>query len=181
MRVFCNRFDFSATVSLKSSCLLGLHFAWVVVDANCIVVTRICVSVCLSAAACPHYCTDPDVTWQSGRGCPLAVHCWADLQSVGLRCCGNVTRTRNVSEYMLVLVVCLVSIFVLKTPLQVAVRVVTCAQMHANMRFLKAYTCSVNERNGVDFYDTWSRIWCKWSHSLPWFWKRCSGFIKSFT
>ena len=26
-------------------------------------VTRVCVSVCLSAAACPHYCTDPDVTW----------------------------------------------------------------------------------------------------------------------
>jgi len=23
----------------------------------------VCVSVCLSAAACPHYCTDPDVTW----------------------------------------------------------------------------------------------------------------------
>jgi len=21
------------------------------------------VSVCLSAAACPHYCTDPDVSW----------------------------------------------------------------------------------------------------------------------
>ena len=28
-------------------------------------------SVCLSAAAFPHYCTDPDVTWGSGRGCPL--------------------------------------------------------------------------------------------------------------
>jgi len=23
----------------------------------------VCVPVCLSAAACPHYCTDPDVTW----------------------------------------------------------------------------------------------------------------------
>jgi len=31
-------------------------------DAKCIVVTRVCVSVCLSAAACPHYSTDPDVT-----------------------------------------------------------------------------------------------------------------------
>jgi len=39
---------------------------------------RLCVlSVCLSAAACPHYCTDPDVTWGSGRGCPLVVHYWA--------------------------------------------------------------------------------------------------------
>jgi len=27
----------------------------------------VCVSVCLSAAACPHYCTDRDVTWRSGR------------------------------------------------------------------------------------------------------------------
>jgi len=51
-----------------------LHFAWVVDDAKCIVVTRICVSVyvcvCLSAAVRPHYCTDPDVTSGRGRGCP---------------------------------------------------------------------------------------------------------------
>ena len=34
------------------------------------------------------------------------------LQSVhGLRCCGNITRTRNVSEYMLVLAACLVILF----------------------------------------------------------------------
>jgi len=51
----------------------------------------VCVSVCLCAAACLHYCTDPDVTWGSGRGCPLIVHHWADLQSVhGLRCYGNI-------------------------------------------------------------------------------------------
>jgi len=69
----------------------------------------VCVSVCLSAAACPHYCTDQDVTWGSGRRCLLVVHCWADLQSVhGLRCYGNITRTRNVSEYVLVLALCLV-------------------------------------------------------------------------
>ena len=85
-------------------------------DAKCIVVTRICVSVCvtvcvsvyLSAAACPHYCTDPDVTLENGRGCPLFVHYWVDLQSVhGLRCYGYITRTRNVSKYMLVLALCL--------------------------------------------------------------------------
>ena len=41
-------------------------------------------------------------------GCPLVVLYWADLQSVhGLRCYGNITRTRNVSEYVLVLAVCL--------------------------------------------------------------------------
>jgi len=50
--------------------------------------TRLC--VCLSAAVRPHYCTDPDVTCGRGRGCPLVVHYWADLQSVhGLRCYGN--------------------------------------------------------------------------------------------
>ena len=51
----------------------------------------VCLSVCLSAAACQHYCTDPDVSWGSGRGCPLVVHYWADLQSVhGMRCYGNI-------------------------------------------------------------------------------------------
>ena len=44
-------------------------------------------------------------------GCPLVVQYWADLQSVhGLRCHGNVTRTRNVSEYTLVLALCLVMV-----------------------------------------------------------------------
>ena len=53
--------------------------------------------VCLSA--CLHYCTDPDVTWGSGSGCPLVVHYLADLQSVhGLCCYNNIARTRNVSE-----------------------------------------------------------------------------------
>jgi len=70
---------------------------------------RACLSVCLSAAACLHCCTDPDVTWESGGGWALVVHCWADLQSGhGLRCYGNITRTRNVSEYMLVLALCIV-------------------------------------------------------------------------
>jgi len=59
---------------------------------------RLCVCVCLSAAVRPHYCTDPDVTWGRGRGCPLVVHCWADLQSGhGLRCYGNITRTQATS------------------------------------------------------------------------------------
>jgi len=54
----------------------------------------VCLSVCLSAAVRPHYCPDPDVTWGRGRGCPLVVHYWADLQSGhGLRCYGNITRT----------------------------------------------------------------------------------------
>jgi len=70
----------------------------------------VCLCLCLSAAACLHYCTDPDVTWRSGRGCPLVVHYWADLQSGHeLRCCGNITRTRNVSECMPVIALCLVA------------------------------------------------------------------------
>jgi len=61
----------------------------------------VCLSVRLSTAACPHYCTDPDVTWGSGRGCPLVVHYWADLQSEhGLRRYGN---TRNVWHSLVVI------------------------------------------------------------------------------
>ena len=50
--------------------------------------------LCLSEAVRPHYCTDPDVTWGHGRGCPLVVHYWVDLQSGhGLHSYGNITRT----------------------------------------------------------------------------------------
>jgi len=75
-------------------------------------VTAVCVSVRLSLAAFPHYCTDADVTSRNGpngRGCPLVVHYWADLQSVhGFRCYDNIARTRNVSQCS-VLALCLVS------------------------------------------------------------------------
>jgi len=37
-----------------------------------------CLCVRLSLAAFPHYCTDLDVSWESGRGCPLVVHYWVD-------------------------------------------------------------------------------------------------------
>jgi len=64
---------------------------------------RLC--VCLSVRSrVPAQLHGPGCNFGSGRGCPLVVHCWADLQSGhGLRCYGNITRTRNVSEYMLVL------------------------------------------------------------------------------
>ena len=128
---------------------------------------RLCVCLCVCPRPHAHYCTDPDVTWGSGRGCPLVVPYWADLQVVhGVAslwqhygnawqspavirqahrthaahahyacrrrltplagdnidvpascvvpfrpyCGGVVTRTRNVSEYMLVLALCLVMI-----------------------------------------------------------------------
>jgi len=38
----------------------------------------------------------PIVTWRSGRGYPLVVHYWADLQLVhGLRCYGNIMEMRG--------------------------------------------------------------------------------------
>ena len=33
--------------------IISLHFAWVVDDAKCIVVTRVCVSVCVFVSVCP--------------------------------------------------------------------------------------------------------------------------------
>jgi len=49
-------------------------------------------SVYLSLSALPHYYMDPDdVTWGNGRGCPVAVHYWVDLQSVhGFLCYDNI-------------------------------------------------------------------------------------------
>jgi len=89
---YCDYYMFVLALCLGLPWLL--HFAWVVDDAKCIVVTRVCVSVCLSAVVRPHYYTDPDVTWRRGRGCSPVVHYWADLQSGhGLRCYGNITRT----------------------------------------------------------------------------------------
>jgi len=50
----------------------SLHLAWGVAKAKCIVVTAVyvslCLSVCLSLAAFPHYCTDPDVSWGEWYG-----------------------------------------------------------------------------------------------------------------
>jgi len=56
-----------------------LDFACDIAEAKCILVTAVCVPVCLSLAAFPHYCMGPDVTWGNGRGCPVVVHYWVDL------------------------------------------------------------------------------------------------------
>jgi len=56
---------------------------------------RLC--VCLSRAAFPHYCTDPDVTWENGRGCSLVVHYWADLQSMHKFCCYDNIQEKYIS------------------------------------------------------------------------------------
>ena len=62
----------------------------------------VCLSVCLSLAAFPHYCTDPGGTWGNGRGCPLAVHYWADLQSVhGFRCYDNIAPSEKCQRVLM--------------------------------------------------------------------------------
>ena len=79
-------------------------------------VTRVCVSVCLSVGGrMPTLLHRPGCNLGSGRDCPLVVHYWADLQSVHeLRCYGNITRTRSVSEYMLVLALRLVIMIIVR-------------------------------------------------------------------
>jgi len=56
----------------------------------------VCLTVCLSVRPRPYAHTTAWTrvyTWGHGRGCPLVVHYWADLQSGhGLRCYGNITR-----------------------------------------------------------------------------------------
>jgi len=56
-----------------------------------ILITRICMCGSLSAAAFPHYCTDPDVSWGNGKG-PLVVHCWVVGNCVAV----VIARMRNV-------------------------------------------------------------------------------------
>ena len=57
--------------------------------------SRGCVCVCLSVRGhMPTLLHGPGCNLGSGRGCPLVVHGWTDLQSMhGLRCYGNITRT----------------------------------------------------------------------------------------
>jgi len=94
-------------------------------------------SLCLSVAAWLYYCMDPDVTWGSGRGCPLVVHYWADLQlGHGLRCYGNITQTRNVSEYMLVLALCLVYLWFLQRNKFPKIKPINQIRTHASLPML---------------------------------------------
>jgi len=72
------------------------------------VVTAVCVSVCLSLAAFPHYCTDLDVTCGNGRGCLVVVYYWADLQLVHRFRCYDNTALNTKCQRVLVLALCLV-------------------------------------------------------------------------
>jgi len=59
----------------------------------------VCVCVCLCLSVRGHMPTllhGPECNLGSGRGCPLVVHYWADLQSVhGLHCYGNTMEMRG--------------------------------------------------------------------------------------
>jgi len=70
---------------------------------------HLCVSVCLSLATFPHYCSDPDVSWGSGGGRSLVMHYWADLQSMHrFRCYDNIAPNVKCQQ-VLVLALCLVN------------------------------------------------------------------------
>jgi len=67
------------------------------------------------------------------------VHYRADLQSGhGLRCYGNITRTRNVSEYMLVLALCLVDSIV------VVMNTINKRSVYLSVCILKLHTFSIS-------------------------------------
>jgi len=89
---------------------------------NCHACLSVCLSVCLSAAVYPHYCTDPDVSWGwygvppscallggfaiSARVSLLRQHSAAriDNRRPHMTSYRRKRRTRNVSEYLLVLI-----------------------------------------------------------------------------
>jgi len=93
-----------------------LHFASVVDDAQNVLWSR--ASVCLSVRSrMPTLLHVLGCNLGEWQGMPPVVHYWADLQSVHeLRCYGNITRMRNVSEYVLVLALCLVIFRVSRRP-----------------------------------------------------------------
>jgi len=74
------------------------------------------VSVCLSVPrripTLLHGHGDPDVTWRNGRGCPLLVYYWTDLQSVHGFCCYDNIALNATCRRVLVLALCLVIIII---------------------------------------------------------------------
>jgi len=93
-------------IHLSSPQLFLLHFAWGIAEAKCILVMPVCLSVCLSLAAFPHYCMDLHVTWGNGRGCRLVVRYWAYLQSMHGFCCCDSMAPNAKCQWVLVLALC---------------------------------------------------------------------------
>ena len=72
---------------------------------KCILVPAICVSVCLSVPrGIPTLLHEPGCKLRNGRGCPLVVHYWADLQSVHrFHCSDNIVLNTKFSECLYLL------------------------------------------------------------------------------
>jgi len=100
----CQYLNFRSTWSEAIKfCTSLLHFTWVIDDMKMwnVYWSRVSLSLCvfLSVAACPRYCTDPDVTWGNGSG--FAIGAWLSLlwhHSANAKC-----------QRALVLALCLVS------------------------------------------------------------------------
>jgi len=73
------------------------------------------VSVCLSVPRrSPTLLRGPDAVLGNGRGCPLVVHYWADLQSVhGFRCYDNIVPNAKCQQ-VIVLILCQVIVLFFK-------------------------------------------------------------------
>ena len=109
----------------------------------------LCLCVCLSVRSrITTLLHGPGCNLGSGRGCPVVVHYWVDLQSVhGLRCYDNITR--NVSEYMPVLALCLVCVAVNKSTLSrpkpsksdISCLLLSTLEDDSNCTTLSKYTC----------------------------------------
>jgi len=99
---------------------------------------------------CPftHYCTDPDVTLGNGRWCPLAVHCWADFQSVhGFRCCDSIAPNAK-CQRVLVLDPCLVYLlFICYQIVQKSLNLVECDEVASNFRLRQCGQMVKSEQN----------------------------------
>jgi len=76
-------------------------------------VMAVCVSTCLSVSGrIPTLMHGPGCNLGNGRGCPLVVHYWADLQSVhGFRCYDNIAPNTK-CQPVFVLALCLVEFFI---------------------------------------------------------------------
>ena len=78
---------------------ISLRFAWGITEAKCVLVTAVCVSVCPSQHSHTTKLHGPGCNLGNGRRCPLAVHYWANLQSLhGFRCYDNIAPNADVSE-----------------------------------------------------------------------------------
>jgi len=90
-------FLFESVFGHQGTC--WLHFAWGIAEAKCMVATA--VLVCLSVPRhIPTLLHGPICNLGNGSGCPLVVHCWADLQLVHrCHCCDNIHVCKLIALY----------------------------------------------------------------------------------